>query len=116
MQVDSLFDHARVDVITTTQNQVFESVYQEEMSFFIHITHVSGPQPPISKAVGCFLFTIEIAFHDLRTLDPHFTAFSGSNEFVRRFEAVDGYIGAWGRHSDRVFLVLSRERITGCHG
>ena len=112
MQVDGFFDHARIDVISTAQDEVLQSVDQEKVTLIVHVPHVTRAEPAIAQAVGRFFRTIKVAPHDLWPLDPDFTALPNSHSLMRGFEIMNRNLGAWHDLSDGPRFVCIGHGIT----
>ncbi len=69
MLVKDLINIPRVDIEAAGYDHVFLAVHDIEVTVFIHFPDVPGITPSVPDHVGRFLRLVQVALHDLGTLD-----------------------------------------------
>ena len=59
----------RVDILSTTDYNIFLSIYKINKSIFVLHSHISCVQPAVLQALLCRLWILIVACHDSRTLE-----------------------------------------------
>ena len=116
MQVDCLFDHTRINVISTTQNQVLHAVDQEKVSLFVHVSDIARTEPSVAQTLGRFFRTVEVPLHDLWTLDPDLSPLTHGHRIMWCLKIVNGNLCARHHLADRPGFVCVIHSVTGRDG
>src|SRR5216684_8496848 len=77
MLINRLFDDARVDVKSAAQQHVLGTVYNEDISVFVHVSDVAGPKKTVlgHRLLRC-IRALPISFHDVGPANANFAFFS----------------------------------------
>ena len=73
MEIDRLFDIARIDIVAIDQNHVLQPVNDEGIALLIGIADIGRVQPPVLQGIGGGIIAPPITLHDLRTTDADLT-------------------------------------------
>ena len=66
-------DLYRIQVLTTGNDNVFLTVYQEDEAVLILTGHITGKEPAVLKYLGCSLRVLVVFNHDARALNAELT-------------------------------------------
>src|SRR5581483_6263261 len=73
MLIQYLFYIARIDIISTGEDQVFLTINNRKEAIFIHTCQITGMQPAILQYLRRIFWLLPIALHHLWTLNNEFT-------------------------------------------
>ena len=91
--VEGFLDHAWINVIAGTNDEILDPVDNEEEAFVVHDRNIAGSEETVDKRVLRRLRLVPVAFHDLWAADADLTAFTLRNRNRRVVQITQGNRG-----------------------
>ena len=76
MFIQDILDFRRIDILAAANDHIFGAIHDEAEAFVIDAGKIACAHPAINKCLCGGVWTVPIAFDDLRAACPQFTDFA----------------------------------------